>query len=178
MQRSDSSSSQSSPKQPDSALVRFLVHHPLTILLTVLIVLLGSVLAISTAFIRKDKLTLPAAAALSGLSQQHYREGDYEKSIAINEQLNQGKRASWYTEMTTGNAYFKQGDYARAEQHYKRATELNNTLPMPFLNLALTYYKQGKMEQARSTYQHVLTTFHAEFPSFSKKAEQALNLLQ
>lgn len=79
--------------------------------------------------------------------------------------------------MTTGNAYFKKGDYVQAERCFLKATQQVKTMPMPYNNLALCYYRQGKIEQARKTYQYIIDHFGDTYPNMKQRAQQALQLI-
>jgi eukaryotic-like serine/threonine-protein kinase len=57
-------------------------------------------------------------------------------------------------------AYMLVGDYARAEESIRRALESGSTSAMPLINLGTWQFNQGKIEEAKSTFD----LFAAQFP--------------
>jgi tetratricopeptide (TPR) repeat protein len=55
-----------------------------------------------------------------------------------------------------GQLWAKDKDYVQAEQEFKKAIELDNSLLPAYLNLATTYFKMGKQDQAMKEYEAVL----------------------
>jgi tetratricopeptide (TPR) repeat protein len=55
-----------------------------------------------------------------------------------------------------GTLWIKAKDLGQAEQAFKRAIELDNSLLSAYLNLAQTYYQAGKIDQAIKEYESVL----------------------
>ena len=56
-----------------------------------------------------------------------------------------------------GQLWTKDKQYTQAEQEYKKAIELDNSLLPAYLNLAATYFQMGKQDQAMKEYEAVLT---------------------
>lgn len=59
---------------------------------------------------------------------------------------------SSHTLLMDGDAFYEQGDYAIAEEKYRKATEEDNTLKGEF-NLGNTLYNQNRYEEAVSQYE-------------------------
>jgi tetratricopeptide (TPR) repeat protein len=56
-----------------------------------------------------------------------------------------------------GQLWANDKQYTQAEQEYKKAIELDNSLLPAYLNLATTYFQMGKQDQAMKEYEAVLT---------------------
>lgn len=56
-----------------------------------------------------------------------------------------------------GNSAYKEQRYSTAETDYAKALELNASSKEASFNLANTYYKQGRWDEALKEYQHYLT---------------------
>jgi len=155
----------------------FIINHPITVILLALLSLIILIASISFRYAQKNTMLRADTVALMGLSRRHYQEGKYDEAIKINKELEDRKSNNWFSEMSTGNAYFKKGDYKTAERYFIRAVQLGKTMPMPHHNLALCYYRQGKIDQARKTYQYLIDHFGDAYPNLKKKAVQALSLI-
>lgn len=168
---------QTSEQSTRKGVAGLLIQYPLTCLTITVLFLIAAVLYISIRYASKETMSPPDVTALLGLSRRLYQEGDYDKTIAINEQLDQRQNRFWQAELTTGNAYFKKGDYSNAMEHFTKATTLSPEIPLPYLNLALACFRAGQMEQARKWYTHVIEHFGEEYPQLKEKASTALECM-
>jgi tetratricopeptide (TPR) repeat protein len=175
--RTDSASAAPAAPPTRSPLLRFIIDHPCTSMLVVVLLLGASILSISIRYIKKETMTVPDTVAMMGLSKRYYEEGQYDKAIEITRDLDQRNSAYWYSELTTGNALFKKGHLDLAENHFRKAVALNTNVPLPLLNLALTCFKQGKYDEARKYYTAVTEQFGIEYPDMSQRALEALQLI-
>jgi len=55
-----------------------------------------------------------------------------------------------------GQLWAKETNYGQAEQEFRKAIELNDSLPQAYLNLAGTYLQMGKQDQAMKEYEAIL----------------------
>ncbi|MDD2237800.1 MAG: tetratricopeptide repeat protein [Kiritimatiellae bacterium] len=171
------------PQQPSketnrpNGFTRLLINYPLTCLILTGLIFIFAFLYVTLRYLSKESMTPPDITARIGLSRRLYQEGDYDQTIAINQQLKQRQSQFWQTELTTGNAYFKKGDYAAAAQHFNQAIALNPEMPLPHLNLALTHFRAGKREEACNGYRYVIEHFGEEYPQFKEKAAVALECM-
>ena len=174
---------QTHPQQPlketnrPKGFAGLLTNYPLTSLVLAGIISISAFLYVTLRYVSKESMTPPDITARIGLSRRLYQEGDYDQTIAINQQLDLRQSRFWQSELTTGNAYFKKGDYAKAVEHFNRAISLSPEVPLPYLNLALSHFRAGRNEEAVNCYRYVIEHFGEEYPQYKEKAVVALECM-
>jgi len=87
---------------------------------------------------------------------------------------------------TLGDTYFALGEYGLAQHHFERALSLREPAPgaepspaaLTSMNaLASTYYRQGKIDQAKVLYMQVLNSAHGSVSPENANAIEAMNVL-
>lgn len=64
---------------------------------------------------------------------------------------------AWYTHFEQGNRFFQNGDYRRAAEEYATAARQNGKVPEIQFNLALSYIKLGRIDDARTALKAALS---------------------
>jgi DNA-binding SARP family transcriptional activator/tetratricopeptide (TPR) repeat protein len=71
-----------------------------------------------------------------------------------------------------GTWYFGVRNFPRAEESFRRAWEVDSTIPNPLMNLVVAQFNQGKVEEAEATFEH----FAARFPDNWRVAQRGVNM--
>lgn len=151
-------------------------HHRLLFLLPTSL-LVGGWLALALAFLFKTRPPQTAIETWASLAQRHYREGRYADAQALFEQVLSRSPGIVPVELFLANALLKQGDLVAAEDHYRRLISRAADNPVPYLNLAVTFYCQGRTNEAVRGFREFIEKFGAQYPELAARAREALILL-
>jgi len=89
-------------------------------------------------------------------------EGDYEKGIALLEEVTEAAPLLTTAHLDLGIAYRETGDFERAEKSILAALDLSPRHPVAHNELGIVYRKTGRFEEARRSYESAL----ARYPDF------------
>lgn len=140
---------------------------------------IGAVLAIPVLIVLSAsgyallKKTPPVSHAEVSVALAHalYATGNYKGAIDLYEKLlRTGPRVA-PLEFFLGKAYFRAGDFANAEKCFRATLAQHKGSPVVMLNLALTLYHQGQMEESRDLYAQVAAQYADHFPEMARRAE-------
>jgi tetratricopeptide (TPR) repeat protein len=137
----------------------------------------ASVLALALWTWVRPSPTVAAMETKAGLARQLYDQGRYEEAIPAYEQLFAGGRDHYRADFMIGNAYFRLGDYARAEKTYAIAVQRTPDFAPARMNRALALFHLGRLEEARRVYGDVIRVFGAAYPVMAERARTALTII-
>ncbi len=109
----------------------------------------------------KDPAVDPAAYIYLGIA--YYQTGNFKKSLDVcidgMEKAGTNKRVLAFN---AGNSAFALGDYAKAEECYSLASAADAADPAPVLNRSNAILKQGRLQDAISSYEQFLAMAPAD----------------
>lgn len=76
------------------------------------------------------------------------------------------------------NIHFRKGEFDEAALHYRELTEAGSVTEKATLNLALTLFKQGRIDESHQLYQESAERFRDDHPEISEQAEYASTLIR
>ncbi|MBN1268489.1 MAG: tetratricopeptide repeat protein [Kiritimatiellae bacterium] len=152
-------------------------RHRMLVLGGAVVAFVVAVLAVAFYSLSKTTLTMPTFEALSGLAQRHYAEGRYEEAVRLYEEISRTARGAAPIETMLGNSFFRLGDYGQAERHYREALAKDPNAPAALVNLGLTLYHQGRLDEARACYQQAVELHGTRMPVVRHRAATALMLI-
>lgn len=91
------------------------------------------------------------------LGREHYQKREFDKAEPILREVLDQQEGFADVHNMLGVIAHERGDFARAEKHLERATELNPNYTEALLNLAVTYNDQSKYEAGRAVYKRIRT---------------------
>src|SRR5579863_1171447 len=108
--------------------------------------------------------------ALLALGRLQLESSDTASAVKTLEQAYAANGASWKTHLLLASAYQQDGRNADAESHAARAAQLAGNKAAPaLLFLGEIQYSEGKYQDARSTWERVITTFPTDPSSAEAK---------
>ena len=99
-------------------------------------------------FYRATSVAPASIGAANNLANALLERNYYDEGIQIHQRLIRSDPTYWLSYYNLGNAYYKLGRYAEAEQVMVRAAQLNNINPRMFLYLAVIQMKTGHLKDA------------------------------
>jgi tetratricopeptide (TPR) repeat protein len=153
-------------------------RHAKTVITTAVAVPVAAALITVVSYMAKSSPPLSSLEASLGMAMQYYREGHYDKAIALYEDLTRKGGGFLKLEVQMGNAYFRRGDLQRAEFLYRAALKQPAPPPAAFLNLGLALFRQGRHSEALAFYNQYLDLFGDRWPDQAEKARTAIHLIQ
>jgi Flp pilus assembly protein TadD len=116
--------------------------------------------------------------ALLSLGELQLSTGDTTDAIATLEKAFKAHGAGWRTRYLLASAYEKAGRFADAETHAESAAKLvRDKSPEPLLLLGEIQEKEGKRDDAKESWQKVVTDFPSS-PSAAKAKQNLATLLE
>jgi tetratricopeptide (TPR) repeat protein len=91
------------------------------------------------------------------LGREHYQKREFDKAEPILREVLEQQEGFADVHNMLGVIAHERSDFARAEKHLERATELNPNYTEALLNLAVTYNDQSKYEAGRAVYKRIRT---------------------
>jgi len=157
-------------------ILRWMDQHRNMVLATAVGACVLAILAIVVFFIHKKRPPMASLSVTAGLAHQYYMEGHYDEAINIYEELlkSGGPKASLHFHL--GNSCMRKGDHAEAEKHYRAVLEEQRE-PQVLMNLALSLFRQNRLEEAGLYYRQALRDYGEFRPDIAIKAETALILI-
>jgi len=89
----------------------------------------------------------------------YLREGNFEKGIAILEDVAETAPGVTAPRIDLGIAYHRQGDLAAAEENLLQALELNANHPVALNELGIVYRKTGRFAEAKQRYEAAIAVY-------------------
>lgn len=89
------------------------------------------------------------------VGREHYQKREFDKAEPLLREVVEQQDGFADVHNMLGVIAHERGDFATAEKHLERATELNPNYTEAMLNLAVTYNDQGKYEAGRSIYRRI-----------------------
>lgn len=163
-------------KQQSPAL-RWMDSHRLLVLGLPALVAILAVAVVSIAYLYKKAPTRSDIHALVGVAQRHYRDGEYEKAAAMYRDVINTFGGTAHVHYHLGNALFRNEDYAAAEQEYRTAIERGLITPHSYRNLALTLYRQGRLQESRDYYRLLIDEFAPYYPTLADQARTSIEII-
>lgn len=160
-----------------SPAVRWLDRHRLAVLGTTVGLVLVALATVIMSYQFKRTPTAVEMEAISGLAERYYYDGRHEKAAALYRGLVQSAPDNRLLHFRLANALYRQGLYAEAEHHYRRA--LTEEMPSPRIlrNLAITLHRQGKHREAAHYFEIIATQYPQSYPEMAAQAQTALDIL-
>jgi len=159
-----------------SKVVQWMDRHRLTVVGLPVAAFLIIVLGITFAFMGKKAPPKATIEVQIGLAGQHYRVEKYDKSIDVLSQLLNARVGTPAVLSLLAKSHFKSGDYSQAESFFRRLLN-QNPEPSVRLNLALTIYRQGRIDEAKQLYQDIEKEYAELAPMISERASLCLELM-
>ena len=157
----------------------WLIRHAKVAVAAGVSVPVAAAIIIILGFLARKTPTFSYVEASMGMAQQYYKVGEYQKAIALYEDLSRkGRYYAVQFELPLANAYFRQGDLTRAEMLYRAALNRPEPSPMALLNLGLALFKQGRVEEAAACYSRYLDQFGERWPEQAERAKTAIELIR
>jgi len=89
----------------------------------------------------------------------YLRDGNFEKGIAILEDVAETAPGVTAPRIDLGIAYHRQGDLAAAEENLLQALELNANHPVALNELGIVYRKTGRFAEAKQRYEAAIAVY-------------------
>ena len=89
------------------------------------------------------------------MGREHYQKREFDKAEPMLREVIEANDGFADVHNMLGVMAHERGNFALAEKHLERATELNPNYTEAMLNLAVTYNDQGKYEAGRSIYRRI-----------------------
>jgi tetratricopeptide (TPR) repeat protein len=159
---------------PLPEMVDWMDQHRLTVLGAATALVALAIIALTLVFHWSSRLPGSSLKALTGLAECYYIDQDYEKAIDLYNQVLDNSGNLWMVHARLAAAYYHTGDLPKAEHHYLAALRAGGSDPSLMLNLGLTLYEQGKIEDAMRCYQ----TIAEKHPQMRRRARLASQLIQ
>lgn len=112
-------------------------------------------------------------------------QAQFDKAVELYEAKSYTKAAPLFDNVDSivatyfaGNCYFNSGEYAKAEDRFKSVVTKNQTwVEHAEYNLAMTYLKLGKIEEARNLLSKIASDDQQDFQNLAKEALEDVNSL-
>ncbi len=166
------------PADTSSQTIRWLDRYRVAVVGALMGALVIAITAVVLTYLFKATPTAVDMETLTGLAERHYADGRYEQAIAIYHELTDAMPGNVGLHFRLGNAYYRAGQLAQAEQHYQRALDSDRPHPRAMRNLAITLYDQGKYDEAASYFQMIIDRFGDHYPTLANQAQLALDIMQ
>ena len=157
--------------------LKWLTRHGQAVVTGAAAALIIVVLSVTLAFMSKKTLPRQSIEALAGLARQYYVEGNYDQAISICNNLLPGTDNSRMIELIMANALLQKGDLPAAENHYRNILRSDPKSHVALMNLGLTLFHQGRMDESRDLYQRVVNLCGDQQPALKRHAETAIELI-
>jgi len=160
-----------------SPLLQWMDRHRLPLIIGISTTLSTLMLVVVLAFLFKRAPTVSGIGTMTSLAQRHYEDGRYEEAARLYRELIASPHVTFFAYHRLGNTLFRQGDYAGAEEQYRKAIELNEDSPASLRNLAVSLHRQGRDMEAIAVFNEVVSTYEGRYPVLVDQARVAINLL-
>ena len=156
----------------------WLDRHRMGVLVCVAGPLLAILIGISIYLLIKPDPTDVDMEAIHSVAQRHYEDGDYDQAIALYQELYRFLPKSPTVNHRLGNALFRAGRYAEAEEHYRRAIDEEWPMPRSLRNLAITLHRQGRLDEATTYFELLIELYAEHYPELAAQATIALDIIR
>lgn len=118
-----------------------------------------------------------AAAAAFGLTEQLINSRQFDQALKGLQEM-EGRVSQKSLDFYTGMIRFHQGDFAAAEHHFRAAADADGREAEAMMNLALSVFRQGKLDDALNLYEQIIQQFDQRNPQFAQMARAAMNVIR
>lgn len=109
-----------------------------------------------------------------GMIQHHYQTGAFDVALDKLDELENIRALSpGILNLWRGKIFYRQGNYASAEQSFAEAAESLEANPAPLFNRALSQFKQRKYREAVASFEDLAATFQTTHPATAARALRA-----
>lgn len=114
--------------------------------------------------------------ALVGLAQHHYQMDEQNEALELLTDLYESGVRTPTVINILAKSHFRAGHYAEAEEFFQ---SMNRIQPNPGteLNIALSVYQQGRLEEAEALYREIGENYRTIQPQISERADLCIELL-
>ncbi len=125
----------------------------------------------------KERKTRPELETGMGLADIYYMQGEWSKAIPLYEAISGELKSHWNPKLRLANAYLQRNHIPEAIEIYEELYANSDAPPQYRLNLGLCYLKNGDYDTARSIYREFIQQFGDLYPAASKKASDAIRIM-
>ena len=114
--------------------------------------------------------------AQCGMARLYCQQGLYDNALALYQSLMKRTHGAPFVRLGLAAAYFEKGDYAAAEEHYRRLLDSGDNSPIVLFDLGQTLARQKRPTEAAVYFRKFVQLYGKSLPDLSREAERVIKV--